>query len=228
MLLDLGNVLWDDDGVDASTFRVMREMFRAHGLETSKEEVDAAVAAAVEAWAPSVNESVLEHFGGKAQMTPAQARAEWKLVFSDIDREQIRRQVLFPDVRPSLERLHGAGMKLAVATNYGPLIRDRLNELGVGRLIDFWGIASEIGVRKPEPAFFARLLEGLGAAADETVMVGDRLDNDIVPAKRFGIKTVRLLHGLHKGQRERTPQDRPDYVASCFGDATDWILSRSR
>ncbi len=137
------------------------------------------------------------------------------------------RTFLFSDVAASLARLKAAGLKLAVATNYGPSARVRLGALGVGGLIDVWGLAPEIGARKPEPLFFERVLGRLAVAPSEAVMVGDRQDNDIAPAKRCGLRAVRILHGLHKEQRKRSAAQAPDFTARSFASATDWILERS-
>lgn len=227
VLLDLGNVLWDDDPVDARTFAVLREFYRAHGLEISQEKMEAAVSEAVAAWVPSVNEYLIERFSQRAGLDRRQALAEWAVVFAPVQQEEIASVRLFPDVPPSLWRLHRAGLKLAVATNYGPVVRARLESLGVEHFIDVWGLAPELGSRKPEPAFFDEVIGRLACAPHEAVMIGDRLDNDIVPAKHHGMRTVRLIHGLHAAQRARGPDEQPDYTARSFSDAADWILQHT-
>jgi FMN phosphatase YigB (HAD superfamily) len=54
---------------------------------------------------------------------------------------------------------------------------------------DGWEIA------KPDPAFFARVGSELGVAADRIAYVGDRIDNDIVPAKAAGMAAVHIRRG---------------------------------
>ena len=41
-------------------------------------------------------------------------------------------------------------------------------------------------------------------------MVGDRVDKDIIPAKAIGMKTIRLVTGIHAKQEPRTPEEAPD------------------
>ena len=48
--------------------------------------------------------------------------------------------------------------------------------------------------------FFTKVLESLDAKPEECVMVGDREDHDILPAKALGIKTVRMFSGKHASQ----------------------------
>ena len=48
---------------------------------------------------------------------------------------------------------------------------------------------------KPDPAFFARIVAELGLPASEIAYVGDRVDNDILPAAAAGLFTVHLRRG---------------------------------
>ena len=50
--------------------------------------------------------------------------------------------------------------------------------------------SEELGVEKPSPAFFARIVEQLGVPVGEVLYVGDRLDNDVGPAQRAGLLTA--------------------------------------
>ncbi len=208
-LLDLGNVLWDDEANDAFTFYRMREMLKAHGLELEDSEVADAVDEAVREWAPSVDDHLLAKFAPRAGLDLVHARAEWALVFAPEQDKLLGRTFLFSDVAASLARLKAAGLKLAVATNYGPSAKVRLGALGVGGLIDVWGLAPEIGAPKPEPLFFERVLGRLAVAPSEAVMVGDRQDNDIAPAKRCGLGRCAFCtastRSSGKGARRRPP-----------------------
>ena len=51
------------------------------------------------------------------------------------------------------------------------------------------------GIEKPAPEFFARLIETAGLPAGEIAYVGDRVDNDVLPAKRAGMVAVFLRRG---------------------------------
>jgi FMN phosphatase YigB (HAD superfamily) len=41
-------------------------------------------------------------------------------------------------------------------------------------------------------------------------MVGDRIDNDIAPAKALGMSTIRFRTGRHRRQKPRSPAEMPD------------------
>jgi FMN phosphatase YigB (HAD superfamily) len=55
--------------------------------------------------------------------------------------------------------------------------------------------SDDIGVRKPDPAFFERLVELAGVEAGELAYVGDRVDNDVLPALAAGLVAIHLRRG---------------------------------
>jgi FMN phosphatase YigB (HAD superfamily) len=60
---------------------------------------------------------------------------------------------------------------------------------------DFVGSSERWGVEKPSPAFFVRIVEEARAPAREIAYVGDRLDNDVLPAVDAGMTGVFLRRG---------------------------------
>ena len=68
----------------------------------------------------------------------------------------------------------------------------------------------ELGIEKPNPAIFKLALDRAGCAASEVVIIGDRLDNDIRPARLLGWKTIRVLQGFARCQSPRDIWDQPD------------------
>jgi FMN phosphatase YigB (HAD superfamily) len=51
-------------------------------------------------------------------------------------------------------------------------------------------LSNEVGLRKPQPAFFARLIEACGAEPERMLMVGDRTDTDLAPALGAGMRAA--------------------------------------
>ena len=54
----------------------------------------------------------------------------------------------------------------------------------------------ELGLEKPDPAIFQLALERARCSPSQAVMIGDRLDNDIRPARLLGWKTIRIMQGF--------------------------------
>ena len=63
--------------------------------------------------------------------------------------------------------------------------------------VDFVGSSERWGVEKPDAGFFARVVEAAGAPAEEIVYVGDRVDNDVLPALAAGLHAIRIRRGAH-------------------------------
>ncbi len=109
---------------------------------------------------------------------------------------------LYPDVRPCLDRLKAAGYFLGVSGNTSATTERVIRDAG----LPFALIASSQGwrVSKPDPVFFTRVAESTGLALARIAYVGDRLDNDVLPAKAVGMFAVCLTRGpwaeVHAGR----------------------------
>jgi FMN phosphatase YigB (HAD superfamily) len=68
----------------------------------------------------------------------------------------------------------------------------------------------EFDITKPDPRYLERIALACGVAPGECVMVGDRIDNDIIPARQLGMKAVLVRVGLHRQQQPRIPAEIPD------------------
>ena len=94
------------------------------------------------------------------------------------------------------------------ATSSGPSATRRSRPRSCfGPHVDFVGSSARWGVAKPEPAFFARLIAEAGAPPEKIAYVGDRVDNDILPALDAGLVAVHIRRGpwglLHETPRRR-------------------------
>lgn len=98
---------------------------------------------------------------------------------------------LYADALPALHSLRAAGYRLAIMANQPLEAADFLRTLPVDRTATSagWGVA------KPDAAFFARVADELQAAPGDLAYVGDRVDNDVLPARRAGMLAVHLRRG---------------------------------
>lgn len=115
----------------------------------------------------------------------ARAAPDWWL--------RLERPDLYPDALPCLRRLRASGYRVAIAGNQTREAVAALRRLGVEA--DLFGSAEEWRLEKPSPQFFARLVAEAGVPANEMAYVGDRVDNDVVPAKHAGMVSVFLRRG---------------------------------
>jgi HAD superfamily hydrolase (TIGR01662 family) len=111
---------------------------------------------------------------------------------------------LYPDVRPVLRELHDGGYWLGLAGNQTKAAGKILRELSLP--VDMVATSDDWGVTKPDRGFFERLIGSVPYAAGEILYVGDRLDNDIRPASRAGMKTALIRRGPWGIIQEHDPE----------------------
>lgn len=88
----------------------------------------------------------------------------------------------------------------------------RLTAYGLIRHIDLVFSSTEEGISKPDISFYERALKAANCSAQEAVMIGDRLDNDIFPAKKLGMKTVWIKQGFGGLQVPQSEEYEPDHI----------------
>lgn len=129
---------------------------------------------------------------------------------------------LYPDALPCLRRLHEAGYRLGVVGNQPPSSEAFL--AGIGVPLDFVASSSSWGVAKPAPEFFTKVAAQFPLPPSQVVYVGDRLDNDVLPAKAIGMHAVLLRRGPWGVMHARQPEAaRADAVLDSLAELVDWL-----
>jgi len=108
--------------------------------------------------------------------------------------ESFGEEDLYPDVRPTLAPLREAGCWLGIAGNQTSRAGELLRELFADD-VDLIATSDDWGASKPGTEFFSRLAEAIPHPTHETFYVGDRLDNDILPAIKVGYRTALIKRG---------------------------------
>lgn len=78
--------------------------------------------------------------------------------------------------------------------------------------------SAEEGVSKPDPRIFEIALGRADCKAEHAVMIGDRIDNDVVPAKKMGMKTVWIRQGGGGLWQLQGPEQQPDFTVDNLGE----------
>jgi HAD superfamily hydrolase (TIGR01549 family) len=99
----------------------------------------------------------------------------------------------YPDAIPCLQALKTRGYIVGLSGNQPARAEELLTSYGLP--VDFIASSSSWGIEKPDPRFFQKILEITALEAHEVAYVGDRLDNDILPALEVGMKAIFLRRG---------------------------------
>ena len=124
-------------------------------------------------------------------------------------------EVLFPGVAEILETL-SRKFRLGVIANQSEGTEERLSDWGIRDHFTLVFASAELGLSKPDPRIFAAAISRAGCAPAGVLMVGDRLDNDIGPAKSQGCLTMRVKQGFSRFQTPRRAAEIPDFTISSI------------
>jgi FMN phosphatase YigB (HAD superfamily) len=124
------------------------------------------------------------------------AATGWRYGFEPAD--------LYPDARACLTELRERGFKVLIAGNQPKESEEALRALDLP--VDFIASSAGWGVSKPDPVFFEKVIEAAGMPARDIAYVGDRVDNDVIPARAAGMTAVFLRRGpwgwMHEEREE--------------------------
>lgn len=122
-------------------------------------------------------------------------------------------EFVYPEAETCLRELHKR-YKIGIIANQVPGSRERLEKFGLLKYIDMVVASAEEGVSKPDLRIFRIALDRADCKAEETVMVGDRIDNDILPANRLGMTTIWIKQGLGGLCEPTSKEEMPDCTIS--------------
>jgi len=105
---------------------------------------------------------------------------------------RVQNFTLYDDVTPCLERLHAAGLKIALVSNTNRDLAEVLAHFRLAPLVDAAVTSVEVGEFKPSPKIYQAALDGAGVRASEAVMVGDSVEDDVHGAMALGIAALLL------------------------------------
>lgn len=143
------------------------------------------------------------------------------------EREKLQNLELYPGVKDTLDELKKQGLKLAIITDadsYHALAR--LTRVELLDSFDTLIAADMTGTKKPDPAHFVFAMQALGTRPEESLVVGDSILRDIVPARKLGMKTAYASYGDW-----RPPEEMDlcfDFRLDTFSDLLGCIKTLNR
>lgn len=125
---------------------------------------------------------------------------------------------MFDDVRPALDALSNAGMRIGIISNFGSHLETLLAHHGILDRFEPRIISAQVGSQKPEPGIFRTAIERAGVDPGRAAIVGDNPIDDMEGAYGVGMVPVII--------------DRPDRLGESITchritdlrDLADYIL----
>jgi HAD superfamily hydrolase (TIGR01662 family) len=209
VLFDIGGPIDLEFAWEAAVDSAVASACGMEGIRVDQAMIEAASDAAVAAFVPDAYAFMVDHLCGGDPATAERVRQRVRAMVGNLDVFQLR-----PDIDGLLRRLRERGLKLGIVANQPEVVRERLARAGIADYFDYYGLSGATGVRKPDPRAFLAAASALDVAPFACVMVGDRIDNDIAPAKALGMATILFRTGRHRRQRPRGSSEEPDAVVA--------------
>ncbi|HQQ88700.1 MAG TPA: HAD family hydrolase [Oscillospiraceae bacterium] len=205
LFFDMGHTLIDEDAVWADRCQRLSARLNTQGRDVSAEEIHALT---------------------------ARYAAEFRKLVEDVNHFYGAGDELFCDPADGTPYPGAAGLlaalakhyRLGVVANQAAGTEERLRNWGLRKYFEIVCSSAELGVSKPDPRIFEIALGEAHAAPESCFMIGDRLDNDIAPAKKLGMGTVWIRQGFGLYQTAPSPEYEPDYTAESFAEAAKLFL----
>jgi len=114
--------------------------------------------------------------------------------------------------------------KIGIAGQYGKDVLELLEKHSILDCFSYRFTQDDFSITKPDPRYFEQILKKCGVKPEECIMVGDRIDKDVIPARQVGMKTILVRTGLYKNQQPRIPFEIPDLELDSVRGLSEAIL----
>jgi len=224
LFIDIGGPILDDGPLFDYLAAALRGILAAQGHPVAGKAYQEAMEVGWREGASSTLDYIIRHFVASEEEY-RRAKEAYRDVFNGLSWYEYRRlQPLRAGVPEALEVLAGRH-RLATLSNNVVRVRELLEEYGIDRFFSAWGISDEVGFAKPDRRLFDHVLTQARCQPAEALMVGDRLDNDILPAQRLGLRTALIELKSHFGDAPAHVKSiRPDIRVGSLQELAERIL----
>lgn len=223
LFLDLGGPVFDDEPWSAYIRTVLQQELSREGLLASPDTFFA-----VEQEVKAKRQSgFLRMLVRAVSESEEQAQRIWRRVQLIQEATDLATFTRLNPMQPgAAEAIHllARRYRLATLSNNLLIANELLKFHGVWDCFVVSGNSAEVGFSKPDPRLFQCVLTRAGCQPAEALMIGDRLDNDIAPAKRLGLRAARIRVGWYSNVEPCCAEEQAEYEASSLFDLAQLLL----
>lgn len=134
-----------------------------------------------------------------------------KFGFKEVAPYRTELEELYEDA-PAVIKAMAQKYALGIIANQLDGLKERLKAFGLLQYFKYIISSWDVKVMKPDIRIFEFALGKANCKPQNACMIGDRLDNDILPAKSLGMKTVWIKRGFGALQKPLSKSEEPDYT----------------
>jgi HAD superfamily hydrolase (TIGR01549 family) len=200
LFFDVGNTLVNEEAATEHRIRQLVATLERCGRRLFDSDIRTSYREAAEELAPRLMTRIIEKLTDDLEyrrLLEADARYPKEL------------ETPYEDAEPTLRAL-SCRYKIGVIANQSPGTAEPLTRWGLMPYVSVCASSAEVGLEKPDPPIFQLALRLAQCTPAEAVMIGDRLDKDIRPARMLGWNAIRVLQGFARFQTPRDSWDEPN------------------
>jgi len=222
VLFDVGGPLDTETIMDREIDAQIMASFRANSVAISDDEYAAVNQWAIDVFAAKTYHSIMWKIAdGDMDLI---TRVESELMETVPQRNELRGDFeLREGIAVLLAGLIDQGLLLGLAANQPTESLKNMERYGILKYFTYKEVSGSIKLRKPDPRLLLHSCQGLGVDPKEAIMIGDRIDNDIVPARMLGMAAIRFVSGRHSSQQPRSWTEAPHADVSSVDELGEAI-----
>jgi putative hydrolase of the HAD superfamily len=218
ILFDGGGVILDEANTEQANAAIITDIIQQSGIAYSINEYWRDTEEAVYRFAPSTYRYILwKKLQNRDKFE--ESHTIWRQRLAS-EGPPLRITVGMPEQLRTLSR----HFKFGLAGQYGAEILETLKAASLLDLFEYKGTQDNFAITKPDPRYFQQIAAACGVATQSCLMVGDRIDNDVIPAHQTGMMAVRIRTGIHIRQEPRTPTEFPDAEIDSVGQLAETTI----
>ncbi len=181
---DIGGVIYSDDVFKRAIFIALNKL----SVGVNQEDFDQVYNAHLKSQSGSLRSKLCEKFLGSLEKKSELMKiATENWIFTPSD--------LYQDAKACVTALKETGTKIGIVANQPATSVNSLKSDHLFELIDFLGISAIVGIEKPDIKIFELAIKELAVDPTKAIHIGNRIDTDVMPAKKLGMKTVWVRRG---------------------------------
>jgi len=221
VLLDAGGILLDESEFEDFACETVTRLLRANDSRYSAEDYWADTREAVFRFCTSTPRAVFwKRCGADA--------ARYTVLFTAYKDAMERGRPpikLYAEMEMEIPAL-AASFRLVCAGQYSAEVYDLLERHGLAKHFANRLSQDDFAITKPDPRYVARIAERSGVATEACIMVGDRIDKNVIPGKQNGMGTVFVRTGIYRTQEPRMLEEAPDITLDSLNGLANAVVLR--
>jgi len=221
ILLDAGGIILDETEMEQSFCDISVSILKRYVPKYSIKQFWEDTEEAVMAFAPRTRLYIFWKYCNNDMKMYDEISTEFQL-FRKKNTTSLK---IMKEIIPELKKL-SSRFDLVLAGQYGSNVYDLLQSHGISELFKNRLSQDDFEITKPDPRYIERIVLASGFKPEQCIMVGDRIDNDVIPAKQNNIGTVFIRTGIYKNQKPRDPQEIPDISLDSIQGMAEQIINK--